>query len=75
MGTGKGGKETPQDRYHAKFRKTFILACYSNTEQEIITKLETVPNYSGYIKGLIKEDLSNPKKMTTNDNNGDDKIS
>ena len=57
MGTGKGGKETPQDRYHAKYRKTYILACYSNTEQEIINKLDTVPNKSGYIKDLIKTDI------------------
>lgn len=50
-------KQTPQQRYDAKYRKSFQLACYTTTEMDIINKLESVPNKNGYIKALIRADL------------------
>ena len=32
-----------------------------DTEPEVIEKLESVPNKSGYIKGLIKKDIAESK--------------
>ena len=29
-----------------------------NTEQDIIAKLDSVPNKAGYIKGLIRQDIA-----------------
>jgi len=52
-------KETPQDRYHKKYKRTHILAVYTNTEQDIQDKLESVPNKTGYIKKLIRHDINN----------------
>lgn len=43
-------KETPQDRYAKKYKKTYLLACFSSTEQDIIDRLESEQNKSGYIK-------------------------
>jgi hypothetical protein len=49
---------TPQERYHAKNRKDYKLSCMKSTEQDIIDKLESVPNKAGYIKALIRKDLN-----------------
>ncbi len=46
-----------QKEYAKKYKKCFQLACFSNTEQDIIDKLNSVPNKSGYIKALIREDI------------------
>ena len=54
-------KETPQDRYAAKYKKQYTLPCFTTTEQDIINKLESVPNKSGYIKRLIREDIAKSK--------------
>ena len=54
-------KETPQDRYARKYKKQFSLPCFTTTEQDIIDKLESVPNKSGYIKRLIREDIKKEK--------------
>ncbi len=51
-------KQTPQERYAAKYKKQFSLPCFTTTEQDIIDKLESVPNKSGYIKQLIREDIA-----------------
>lgn len=51
-------KQTPQERYAAKYKKQFSLPCFTTTEQDIIDKLESVPNKSGYIKKLIREDIA-----------------
>ncbi len=51
-------KQTPQERYAAKYKKQFSLPCFTTTEQDIINKLESVPNKSGYIKQLIREDIA-----------------
>jgi len=54
-------KETPQDRYAKKYKKTYLLPCFTTTEQDIIDKLESVPNKSGYIKALIRADIAKNK--------------
>ena len=54
-------KETPQDRYAAKYKKQYLLPCFTSTEQDIIDKLESVPNKAGYIKQLIRADIAAEK--------------
>ena len=54
-------KFTPQDRYAAKYKKQFKIDCITTTEQDIIEKLESVPNKAGYIKQLIRADIAASK--------------
>ncbi len=54
-------KQTPQERYAAKYKKQFKIDCFTSTEMDIIKKLESVPNKAGYIKKLIREDIKNNK--------------
>ena len=49
---------TPQERYAAKYKKQFKIDCFTSTEQDIIQKLESVPNKAGYIKQLIRADIA-----------------
>lgn len=56
-------KQTPQDRYAAKYKKQYSLPCFTTTEQDIIDKLESVPNKAGYIKALIRADIAAGKNM------------
>lgn len=51
-------KMTPQERYIKKYRKQFKFDCTTRTEQDIIDKLESVPNKAGYIKQLIRNDIA-----------------
>lgn len=51
-------KVTPQERYAAKYKKQYKLDCFTSTEQDIIDKLESVPNRAGYIKSLIRADIA-----------------
>lgn len=51
-------KQTPQERYAAKYKKQFKIDCITTTEKDIIDKLESVPNKAGYIKRLIREDIA-----------------
>lgn len=51
-------KITPQERYAAKYKKQFKIDCFTSTEQDIIDKLESVPNKAGYIKQLIRADIA-----------------
>ena len=53
----------PQKRYAAKYKKQYSLPCFTNTEQDIIDKLESVPNKAGYIKQLIRADIAANKDM------------
>lgn len=55
-------KQTPQERYASKYKKRFSLDCFTSTEQDIINKLESVPNKAGYIKQLIRADIAAGKK-------------
>lgn len=51
-------KITPQQRYAEKNIKQFKIDCMKTTEQDIIQKLESVPNKAGYIKSLIRADIA-----------------
>ena len=51
-------KQTPQERYAAKYKKQFKIDCITTTEKDIIEKLESVPNKAGYIKQLIRADIA-----------------
>lgn len=51
-------KATPQERYAKKYVKQFKFDCVTRTEQDIIEKLESVPNKAGYIKQLIRADIA-----------------
>ena len=53
---------TPQERYASKYKKQFKIDCFTKTEQDIITKLESVPNKAGYIKALIRADIKNSEQ-------------
>lgn len=57
-------KMTPQERYAEKYRRQYKLDCITRTEQDIIQKLDSVPNKAGYIKQLIRADIAanNSKK-------------
>lgn len=51
-------KLTPQERYALKNVKQYKFNCVKNTEKDIIDKMESVENKSGYIKRLIRKDIS-----------------
>lgn len=55
-------KKTPQQRYAEKNVKQYKFICVKTTEQEIIAKMESVDNKSGYVKSLIKKDIAETKK-------------
>lgn len=61
----KERKQTPQDRYAEKYKKQYCLPCFTNTEKDIIDKLESVPNKAGYIKQLIRADIRESKNKET----------
>jgi hypothetical protein len=54
-------KQTPQERYHAKYRRDYIISCMTHTEGDIINKLDSVKNRTGYIKDLVREDIKKQK--------------
>ena len=43
-------------------KNNIFLPCFTTTEQDIIDKLESVPNKSGYIKRLIRADIAADKE-------------
>ena len=51
-------KKTPQERYAEKYRRQYKMDCITRTEQDIIQKLDSVPNKAGYIKQLIRADIA-----------------
>lgn len=55
-------KKTPQERYAAKNKRQFKIDCIKTTEQDIINKLDSVPNKAGYIKDLIRADIAKQNK-------------
>lgn len=54
--------ETPQQRYNKQYMKTITIPINTKTEQNIISKLDSVPNKSGYIKSLIRADIAKSQK-------------
>lgn len=51
-------RETPQDRYHKAHTVSLTIRLMKNTEQDILERLDSVPNKAGYIKALIREDIA-----------------
>ena len=47
-----------QARYDAKHTKQVMLKLNLTTDADILAKLEEVDNRQGYIKSLIREDIS-----------------
>lgn len=56
--TTDGKKERPQERFDKLNSKRFVIKVMTRTEADILQKLESVPNKSGYIKDLIKKDIA-----------------
>ena len=54
-------KERPQDRYNKSHPVSIAIRLMKNTEQDIIQKLDSVPNKAGYIKQLIRADMAKDK--------------
>ena len=50
--------ETPQDRYHKAHTVSLTIRLMKNTEQDILERLDSVPNKDGYIKALIRADIA-----------------
>lgn len=50
--------ETPQDRYHKAHTVSLTIRLMKNTEQDILERLDSVPNKAGYIKSLIRADIA-----------------
>lgn len=55
-------KQTPQEKYHKAHTQSITIRLMKNTEQDIISKLESVPNKAGYIKSLIRKDIESEKR-------------
>lgn len=51
-------KETPQARYDRLNTKVYRLKVMARTEADIIQKLDSVANKAGYIKQLIRADIT-----------------
>lgn len=50
-------KETPQERYRKKNIVSKMFFLNRQTDTDILEKLAEVPNQSGYVKELIREDI------------------
>ena len=57
-------KETPQARFDRLNSKVYRLKVMTRTEQDIIQKLDSVPNNAGYKKAFIREYIEKQKKKT-----------
>lgn len=51
-------KETPQARYDRTHTERLQLKFNKGTDADILSKLATVPSKQGYIKQLIRADIS-----------------
>lgn len=54
-----------QNRYQKEKTRIFTIKVIRNTESDVLEKLESVPNVSGYIKSLIRKDIGSLPKQTT----------
>ena len=50
-----------QTKYSKEKTKRYTISAMTNTEQDIIQKLDSVENKNGYIKALIRADISRSK--------------
>lgn len=48
-------------KYDKDKTRRYVVKVITTTEQDIIQKLESVPNKAGYIKALIRADISKEK--------------
>lgn len=51
-----------QMKYGKEKTRRYTISAMINTEQDIIQKLDSVENKNGYIKALIKADISKSDK-------------
>lgn len=51
-------RETPQDRYEKKMIRRINLKLNRKTDADILDHLESVENVQGYIKQLIRAQIS-----------------
>lgn len=56
-------KERPQDRWDRLNTRVYRIKVMTQTEQDIIAKLNSVPNKAGYIKTLIRADIKEDNIM------------
>ena len=56
MGESEAQKRA-RKKYEARTKKTYIIKLNTETDADIIEKLEAVENRNGYIKGLIRNDI------------------
>ena len=61
-------KETPQDRYHKAHTVSIAIRFMRNTEQDLLDKLDSVPNKAGYIKSLIHQDIASEQQRKDTEN-------
>ena len=47
-----------QNKYDAQHRKTYTIKLHNENDSDIIKKFASVPSVMGYIKQLVREDLS-----------------
>ena len=50
-------KDTPQKRYQKKWRKDYKVVVLTHLDTDIIEKMESLDNKSGYLKKLIRDDI------------------
>lgn len=55
---GYATEETPKERYDRKNTKVYTLKLNRNTDAALIEQLDTVENRQGYIKSLIRADIT-----------------
>lgn len=53
--------ETPQTRYEAKYIVRLNMKLNKRTDADILAKLDSIQNKQGYIKQLIRADISGQK--------------
>lgn len=51
-------KTSPQERYDKKNTKVITMKLNKGTDADILSKLEGVKNVQGYIKQLIRADIT-----------------
>lgn len=56
-------KQTPQERYMKAHTINVNIRFMKNTEQDLIEKLNGVPNKAGYIKSLIRADMAKEREQ------------
>lgn len=63
MSIAENKKYDAQNKYHREHSRSISIRLMLNTEQDIIEKLDSVPNKAGYIKRLIRQDIKVQKKQ------------